>query len=85
MGTKKSELALPSVRRSRSLEQLGGVDPQYDCELVDDIDRRGVDAALQRADIGAIYVRAMRELLLRQTGSLPASPQVARENLSNLH
>ena len=43
------------------------------------------DTALERTDIGAIDIRAMRKLFLRQAASPSKSFQVQRQYLSDIH
>jgi hypothetical protein len=68
-----------------SLQQLTGFDTQDGRQTVNNIDACIVNATLQGTDVGAIDIRAMRELLLGQAFSLPRSSQISRKYLSNLH
>ena len=67
------------------LKQRTRFDMQNRCQLVDHVDRCPVHASLQRTDISAIDLRLMGKRLLRQSLVVPSLPQIAGEDLSNLH
>jgi hypothetical protein len=66
-------------------KKLGGFNVQNLGETVDDVDAGGIDAALKRADVGAVDVCPMRDLLLGQAANLAQTPQVERQHLSDVH
>ena len=69
----------------RPLKQRTRFDIQNRCKLVDHVDRRAVHASFQGADVSAIDLCLMGERLLRQPLFVPSLPQIAGEDLSNLH
>ena len=75
----------PSPRGRGSDEQVCSLYLEGCRQPVDHVDARGINAALERTDVGSINLRSMRELFLRQPCCAPISPQVPRENLPNVH
>ena len=67
------------------LKQRARFDIQNSCKLVDHVDRCAVHASFQGADVSAIDLCLMGERLLRQPLCVPSLPQIAGEDLSNLH
>jgi hypothetical protein len=67
------------------LQKIRRLHTQNSCDSIHDIDAGIVDAAFERADIGAVKIRAMRQFFLRQLLILTQRPQISREHLSYFH
>src|SRR5487761_1683473 len=63
----------------RMPEQVGGLDAQHLRQPVDHVDGGAVDAALERADIGAVDIRLIGQRLLRQAARAARLAQIAGE------
>ena len=84
--TARTSILFPHARRRRwSPQQIRGLDLEAAREPVDHVDAGSIDASLNRADIGAIDLRTIGKLFLRQALSPPEFPQIERQHLSDLH
>ncbi len=66
-------------------QQIGSLASQRFCQSIDNVDRRIVDASLQRTDISSVNPGAISQRFLRQACGLPSRSQIACKNLSNIH
>ena len=67
----------------RPPQQVSRFNAKFAGKSVYDIDAGGVDAALERTDIGPVDVGAMRQLFLREAFVSPVSSQVECQHLSD--
>ncbi|ODS88369.1 MAG: hypothetical protein BGO83_03815 [Devosia sp. 66-14] len=70
---------------ARPFQQVGRFYAEHFGEAVDDVDSCGIDAALERTDIGSIDAGTMGELLLRQPSRTALRLQIVCQYLSYLH
>jgi hypothetical protein len=75
----------PSLRGRGSDEEVRSLYFEGRRQPIDHIDAGGVDAPLERTDVGSIKIGSVRELFLRQPCRAPIPPQVPREDLPDVH
>lgn len=85
-GVARTEV-LPRERRQvvSSIEKVAHRSSQGSGEAVHDRDRRVAGAALKIADIGAMNVSAMREVLLRPAFVLTQAAQIPAKAIDDVH
>lgn len=66
-------------------KQVGSFKPQFACQSVDNVDPRRINAPFERADVGSVDFRPMRQLFLRQASDSASAAQVCGQNLSYFH
>ncbi len=66
-------------------QQIRSFYAQFPCKPVDHLDAGGIDAPLQRTDVGAIYLRSMGKFFLRQASSSPIFEQVGGKGFPDFH
>lgn len=66
-------------------EKIGGFDSKDAREPVDHVDAGRIDASFEGANIGAVDLRAMRQLFLGQAARASQLPQIERQYLSYVH
>ena len=67
------------------MKQRVRFDAQHRCQLIDHVNARGVDAALERTDIGPVDACLKGESLLRIAFFVPSPTQVPGEDLPYVH
>ena len=67
------------------LEQVSSIDTELLGQPVDDFDTGSVHAPFERADIRAVDLRPVGQLLLGEPSRVPKLAQIERQHLSYLH
>ncbi len=65
----------------RQFQQGGGFNTKNGGKLADDLKARIADALFQLADIGAVNVRFIGQILLGQALGMPKAAQIGRKSL----